>query len=133
MVQTYSLKTFSSPSTLFLLLTFGFLLTILNTDKVIANQVDYVEGKLYVEIKTRYQNMNWEYNQELHKPKHHGLKRWILQYQITKIEKLETQEPRNAYHFYFKKLHFTESFIQTLNGLPYIKKVAQIPIKTNVI
>lgn len=126
MIQGYSPKTsFVSTPLLLLLFFYGFIFTVLNTHQAAANPVDYVQGKIYVEIKARYQNMNWEYNQELLKPKHHGLRRWILQYQITKIEKLGT---RNAYHFHFKKAHLTEAFLQTLADLPYIKKATQIPI-----
>ncbi|MEZ4884789.1 MAG: gliding motility-associated C-terminal domain-containing protein [Chitinophagales bacterium] len=93
-------------------------------------QNKYVEGKLYVEVKARYQSMNWEYDEALDKPKNHGLKRWILQYQVTKIEKLTTDKAKNAYFFYFKKSNLTTSFLQTLSNLPYIEKATQIPNTT---
>ncbi|MGB1241446.1 MAG: T9SS type B sorting domain-containing protein [Chitinophagales bacterium] len=122
---------------LFLLL-FGTLfctsLTILsgtNTNQEIElEQTDYIEGKLYVEIKDRYQQMNWEYNHAVDKPKNHGLRRWILQYQIIRIEQINTNKGVNAFYFYFKKTHLTQSLIHTLSGLPYIQNVAQISLST---
>ncbi len=93
-------------------------------------QADYIEGKLYVEIKNRYQQMNWEYNHTVDKPKNHGLRRWILQYQITRIEQIKTNKGVNAFHFYFKKSHLTQSLIHTLSDLPYIQKVTQIPLSS---
>ncbi len=88
----------------------------------------FIEGKLYVEITPRYQNMNWIFDQDFNKPKNHGLKKWILQYHITKIEKLEEGEVNNAYYFHFAKTHLTTAFVKALNDLPYIQKVGQIPI-----
>lgn len=89
---------------------------------------DFVKGKLYVEITPRYQNMNWVFDKDLNKPKNHGLKKWILQYHITKIEKLEGEAVNNAYHFHFTKTHLTTAFVKTLNNLPYIQKARQVPI-----
>ena len=91
-------------------------------------QANYIEGKLYVEIKNRYQQMNWEYNHKIDKPKNHGLRRWILQYQITRIEQIKTNKKINAFYFYFKKSHLTQSLIHTLSDLPYIQKATQIPL-----
>ena len=133
MVQCYSFKiSFCFVLVCFLLASFVVIPTVLtaSTNPTIVKQNEYEEGKLYVEIKARYKSMNWEYNQALHKPKHHGLKRWIMQYHITKIEKIKGKEQKNAYHFYFKKTHLTEAFIGTLKNLPYIQKVAQIPISS---
>ncbi len=133
MVQDYSLRIPLSRYFLCLLILFCISpIAALNVYGTTPKQADYVEGKLYVEIKTRYQSMNWEYDQELHKPKHHGLRRWILQYQITKIEKLDVAKAKNAYYFYFKKSHLTESFIETLTDLPYIKKVKQIAVASSI-
>lgn len=136
MVQCYSFKIPNFSSLIrFLFVLFVILPVVLHVDanNITAKQNDYVEGKLYVEIKARYQNMNWEYDQEMLKPKNHGLKRLIMQYQITKIEKAEGKKQKNAYYFHFKKTHLTEAFIETLKDMPYIQKVAQIPIDSTPI
>ena len=100
---------------------------------LLKKKKNFEEGKLYVEIKPRYQNMVWEFDESFQKSKYHGLKRWISLYHITKIEKLENTEKNNVYYFHFKKTHLTLSFIQTLKGLIYTQKVAQIPIEASEI